>query len=89
MMVLKDWSMVVLIAKTITLIDDISFPLVLNQEIQISHFSGLDEVFNSLTEFYIKHNKITEAFGTIERSRSRNTMLNLNKLKLLSSIYNF
>jgi CHAT domain-containing protein len=72
--------------KTITLIDDISFPLVLNQEIQISHFSGLDEVFNSLTEFYIKHNKITEAFGTIERSRSRNTMLNLNKLKLLSSI---
>jgi len=72
--------------KTITLIDDISFPLFLNQEIQISHFSGLDEVFNALAEFYIKQNKITEAFGTIERSRSRNTMLNLNNLKLLSSI---
>jgi len=72
--------------KTVKLIDNISFPLVLNQQIQISHFSGFDEVFNSLTEFYLKHNKITEAFGTIERSRSRNTMLNLSKLKLLSSI---
>jgi CHAT domain-containing protein/lipopolysaccharide biosynthesis regulator YciM len=72
--------------KTINLIDDISFPLVLNQEIQISHFSGFDEVFNSLTEFYIKLNKTADAFETIERSRSRNTMLNLNKLKLLSSI---
>jgi CHAT domain-containing protein/Flp pilus assembly protein TadD len=72
--------------KTIKLIDNISFTLVLNQKIQISHFSGFDEIFNSLTEFYIKHNKITEAFLTIERSRSRNTMLNLNKLKLLSSI---
>ena len=72
--------------KTITLIDAISFPLVSNQEIHISHFSGMDKVFNSLTEFYIKQNKITEAFETIERSRSRNTMLNLNKLKLLSSI---
>jgi len=72
--------------KTIRLIDNISFPLILDQKIQISHFSGFDEVFNSLTEFYIKQNKITEAFRTIERSRSRNTMLNLNKLKLLSSI---
>jgi CHAT domain-containing protein/Tfp pilus assembly protein PilF len=71
--------------KTVKLIENISFPLVLNQQIQISHFSGLDEVFNSLTEFYINHNKITDAFGTIERARSRNTMLNLNKLKLLSS----
>jgi len=72
--------------KTISLIDDISFPLVLNQEIQISHFSGFDEVFNSLAEFYMNQNKTAEAFDTIERSRSRNTMLNLNKLKLLSSI---
>jgi len=72
--------------KTMRLIDNISFPLVLNQEIQISHFSGFDDVFNSLTEFYIKQNKIAEAFETIERSRSRNTMLNLNKLKLLSSV---
>jgi CHAT domain-containing protein/tetratricopeptide (TPR) repeat protein len=71
---------------TIRLIDNISFPLVLNQKIQISHFSGFDEVFNSLAEFYIKQNKTTNAFETIERSRSRNTMLNLNKLKLLSSI---
>lgn len=72
--------------KTISLIDDINFPLVLNQEIQISHFSGFDAVFNSLAEFYIKQNKTSEAFETIERSRSRNTMLNLNKLKLLSSV---
>jgi len=72
--------------KTISLIDDISFPLVLNQEIQISHFSGFDDVFNSLAEFYIKQNKTAEAFEAIERSRSRNTMLNLNKLKLLSSV---
>ena len=72
--------------KAVKLIENISFPLVLNQQIQISHFSAFDEIFNSLAEFYIKQNKITEAFDMIDRSRSRNTMLNLNKLKLLSSI---
>jgi CHAT domain-containing protein len=68
------------------LIDKISFPLLLNQEIQISHFSGFSEIYNSLVEFYLKHNKQIEAFETIEKSRSRNLMLNLDKIKLLSSV---
>jgi CHAT domain-containing protein len=72
--------------KTIDVIEKISFPLVLNQEIQIAHFSGVNKVFNSLVEFFISQNKITEAFEIIEKSRSRNTMLNIDKLKLLSSV---
>jgi CHAT domain-containing protein/tetratricopeptide (TPR) repeat protein len=72
--------------ETINVIEKISFPLVLNQEIQIAHFSGVNEVFNSLVEFYIRQNKTTEAFEVIEKSRSRNTMLNIDKLKLLSSV---
>lgn len=72
--------------KTINIIERISFPLVLNQDIQISHFSGFSDIYNSLIEFYLRQGRDKDAFNVLEKSRSRNTMLNLDKLKLVSSI---
>jgi tetratricopeptide (TPR) repeat protein len=72
--------------RTIELIEQISIPLVQNQEIQIAHFSAVNEIYNSLTEFYLDNDRITEAFDILERSRSRNTMQNLENLRLLSVI---
>jgi len=70
--------------RTIDLIEKISFPLSLNQEIQIAHFSGVNNIYNSLTEFYLMQDNPKEAFMIIEKSRSRNTKTNLEKLKLIS-----
>ena len=77
----EDWYL-----NVIDLIEKISTPLSLNQEIQIAHFSGFNDIYNSLTEHYLKQNKGDEAFAVIERSRSRNTRFNLDKLKLLSRL---
>ena len=74
--------------KSINLIEQISQPLSMNQEIQISHFSGLNDAFNSLIELYLKIGDGKKAFLTIERSRSRNTKINLDKLKLFSELKN-
>jgi CHAT domain-containing protein len=74
--------------KSVNLIEQISRPLSMNQEIQISHFSGLNDVFNSLVELYLKMNDEEKAFLTIEKSRSRNTKINLDKLKLFTEIGN-
>lgn len=73
---------------TIDLIEKISFPLNLNQEIQIAHYSGYNEIYNSFTEFYLKLGKDEQAFLLLERSHARNTKLNLEKLKLLSNLKN-
>ncbi|RKY94573.1 MAG: hypothetical protein DRQ01_02050, partial [Ignavibacteriae bacterium] len=72
--------------KSITIIENISISLNQNQEIQIAHFTGFDEIYNSLISFYLSEEKGTEAFEILERSRSRNTMQNLVNLKLISSI---
>jgi CHAT domain-containing protein/tetratricopeptide (TPR) repeat protein len=72
--------------KAIDIIENISAPLTLNQEIQIAHFSGLNNVYNSLAELYLKQGKGEEAFLVIDKSRSRNTKVNLNRLKLLSHL---
>lgn len=69
----------------INLTDKIAEYLVSNSEIQISHFSGLDDSFNALIEIYFSQNKVEEAFTLIERSRSRNTLQNLSMLKRLNS----
>lgn len=74
--------------KAIQVIEKISFPLSLNQEIQIAHFSGMNSVYNSLAELYLKQGKAEEAFKIIDKSRSRNTRTNLNRLKLLSNLDN-
>ena len=70
----------------IELIENISSPLSPNQEIQIAHFAGLNSVYNSLAELYLNRGRSEEAFMTIDKSRSRNTKFNLNRLKLLSLI---
>ena len=72
--------------ETIGLIESISFPLTLNQEIQIAHYSGFSEIYNSFTDFYLKQEKYSEAFLLLEKSKARNTRINLNKLKLLSNL---
>jgi CHAT domain-containing protein/Tfp pilus assembly protein PilF len=70
----------------IEMIEKISFPLSLNQEIQIAHFSGMNSVYNSLAELNLKQGKSEEAFKIIDKSRSRNTKSNLARLKLLSNL---
>lgn len=65
-------------------IEKISSPLSQNQDIQIAHFSGLNSVYNSLAELYLRQGKGEEAFIIIDKSRSRNTKTNLERLKLLS-----
>lgn len=68
----------------IGLIERISTPLSLNQEIQVAHFSGLNSVYNSLAELYLDQGRGEEAFIVIDKSKSRNTKTNLERLKLLS-----
>ena len=68
------------------LIEKISFPLSLNQEIQIAQFSGVNEVYNSFTTFYLRHGKAEDAFKLIEKSRSRNTKTNLEKSGMMPVI---
>lgn len=77
----KKWYLIVT-----DIVENISIPLNLNQEIQIAHFSGLDDIYNSLTEFYLDQGDVESAFMTIEKSRSRNTRMNLDKLKLQSML---
>jgi len=67
----------------IELIEKISSPLSLNQEIQIAHFSGLNSVYNSLAELYLNQDRGEEAFMVIDKSKSRNTKTNLDRLKLI------
>lgn len=73
---------------SVNLIERLSFPLTLNQEIQIAHYSGFNEVYNSFTEFYLNQGKDEQAFILLEKSRARNTRLNLDKLKLVSDLKN-
>ncbi|MDX1702441.1 MAG: hypothetical protein R3250_17565, partial [Melioribacteraceae bacterium] len=73
-------------SSTMNLIENISFPLILNQEIQIAHFSGLNDIYNSFAKFYLIQGKNKEAFTIIDKSRSRNTKVNLDKLQLVSQL---
>jgi len=74
---------------TIDLIEKISFPLTVNQEIQIAHYSAHNDIYNSLIEFYLEQGKDQNAFLLLERSRARNTKQNLNKLKLISDLKDY
>jgi CHAT domain-containing protein len=74
--------------RSIEIIEGISLPLVQNQQIQIAHFSGINEIYESLIEHYLNKSRNAEAFEILERSRSRNTMQNLVNLKLFSSVKN-
>jgi CHAT domain-containing protein/Flp pilus assembly protein TadD len=74
---------------TVDLIEKLSFPLTLNQEIHIAHYSGFNEIYNSLTDYYLKHGNEEQAFILLEKSRARNTRQNINKLKLVSDLKDY
>jgi CHAT domain-containing protein/tetratricopeptide (TPR) repeat protein len=71
--------------KAISLSDKISESLVNNAEIQIAHFSGINDCYLELAEMYLQQNRNEEAFAIIEKSRSRNTFQNLSDLRINSS----
>jgi len=70
----------------VELIERLSFPLTLNQDIHIAHYSGFKEIYNSLTDFYLKQGNEDQAFLLLEKSRARNTRQNIDKLKLISDL---
>ena len=70
----------------INLIEDISRPLFEEKDLQISYFSTQREIYDSFAEHYLDQNKFKEAFELIDKSRSRNTVQNLNNIKLESLI---
>jgi CHAT domain-containing protein/Flp pilus assembly protein TadD len=72
--------------KAVEYSDRISESLVNNAEIHISHFSGLNNIYNELAELYLRQSRYEEAFLLIEKSHSRNTFRNLIDLKV-NSIY--
>jgi CHAT domain-containing protein/Flp pilus assembly protein TadD len=70
--------------KAVNLSDRISESLVNNAEIQIAHFSGINNCYAELAELYLQQNRNEEAFAIIEKSRSRNTFQNLSDLRINS-----
>ena len=74
---------------SVKLIEKISFPLTLNQDIHIAHYSGFNEIYNSLTDFYLKQGNEKQAFLLIEKSRARNTRQNITKLKLINDLKDY
>lgn len=73
---------------SVNLIEEISNKLYNNQNLQISHFSKYDEIYNSLIEFYLEQKNYKAAFEILDNSRSRNTFQNLLFHKLESNIKN-
>lgn len=67
-------------------IEKVSYSLNVNNDIQISHFSNFNDIYNGLAEFYLDKGENQKAFEIIENSRSRNTFQNLVNLKLISSL---
>ena len=73
----------------VDLIEKLSFPLTLNQEIHIAHYSGFNEIYNSLVDYYLKRGNEQQAFLLLEKSRARNTQQNLSKLKLINDLNDY
>ncbi len=67
-------------------IDEVSAPLFSEQQIPISYFAGKRKVYEDYAEFLLNRERFREAFQLIDNSRSRNTMRNLNNIKLESII---
>ncbi len=69
-------------------IDEISAPLFNERQIQISYFAGKREIYEDYAEYLLKRGRYQEAFELIDNSRSRNTMRNLNNIKLETLVNN-
>lgn len=72
--------------QTIELIEELSRSLFTNPEIQIFRFSALSDVFAAYASFLYNQGKKRESFEIVERSRSRNTLQNLNNIKINSAV---
>ncbi len=68
------------------IIEDVSRPMFKKDDIQISYFAGNRNVYDDYINFLLSQKKYESAFNEIEKSRSRNTVQNLNSLKFSSLI---
>ena len=68
------------------IIENVSMPMFQKDDIQISYFAGNRNVYDDYINFLLKQKKYETAFNEIEKSRSRNTVQNLNNLKFSSLI---
>ncbi len=68
------------------IIEDVSRPMFHKDDIQISYFAGNRNVYDDYINFLLRNNKYENAFNEIEKSRSRNTLQNLNGLKFSALI---
>jgi len=71
-----------MLLKTVSLVEKISSSLISEDDIYISHFSGVVKIYKALTRLYISQNRFDEAFETMEKYRSRNSLQNLFNMKL-------
>ena len=63
-------------------------PLFEDQDVQISFYKTISEIYTSFADFYLEQKKYKEAFEIIDRSHSRNSIHNLGNIKLKSLIKN-
>ncbi len=68
------------------IIEDVSRPMFRKDDIQISYFASNRTVYDDYINYLLNQKKYESAFNEIERSRSRNTVQNLNGLKFSSLI---
>jgi CHAT domain-containing protein/uncharacterized protein HemY len=69
-------------SEAITLIEKISSSATDKSQLEIYHFTALSDSYLKLTDLYLRESRFTEAFNLIEKFRARNTVKNLNLLKL-------
>ncbi|MEO8400059.1 MAG: CHAT domain-containing protein, partial [Ignavibacteriaceae bacterium] len=72
----------------IKVIEDVSRPLFQDSDIQISYFAGKRNVYDDYANFLLNKKKYKQAFELIEKTHSRNTIQNLNNLKIGSIVNN-
>ncbi|GAB4286748.1 MAG: CHAT domain-containing protein [Ignavibacteriaceae bacterium] len=70
----------------LNLIEEYSFMLFPEKDVQIFYLSSYQKIYNACTDLLLSGKKFEEAFEMIERSRSRNLMQTLNRIKLQSEI---
>ena len=71
--------------KIADIVDNISPALNSNNQIQISHFSGVEQFYSKMISFYLLKGRVEDAFNLLEKYRSRNTVQNLVNIKLVNA----
>ena len=65
-------------------VENISASLFAHSKIQVAYLASEYSMYNHIVDFYIRQNKYKDAFYILDRSRSRNSFLNLAQQKLTS-----